>query len=397
MRALLVVLALLLGLFLIQPSWPLLQAEAQGAALSVRGQVANGTAGGPVPANIQVVLHAFRQGAGQIATYRTLSGPAGEFQFNDVAADAGSTYALTMEYLTVTYSVLASATDLAQPLEVVVYETTRDAAVVRVERQALLITDINAREQDIGAVEFVRLVNPSDRTLLPDLSSSSISFLRFPLPPGARELDVRSDLTGGQIIPIGTGFAVTAPVLPGGHDLNYAFRFPYQGVAVSYRQSLLQGAAVYQVLIPQRLPPVQVTGLESRPLLDLDGTTYRVWEARGVAPGQGPTVEIAGLPQPTVWDRTARTLTSQKTWQWFIPSAFAAFLAVLLIYSLVKSPGRLAAAAPGAGGRQELVQAIAFLDDRFERGELAEAQYRQERGRLKSQILAAAEQQEGAT
>ena len=36
------------------------------------------------------------------------------------------------------------------------------------------------------------------------------SFLRFSLPAAATDLDVSTNLVGGEVIPVGTGFAITA-------------------------------------------------------------------------------------------------------------------------------------------------------------------------------------------
>ena len=118
------------------------------------------------------------------------------------------------------------------------------------------------------------LNNSSDRTLLPDLTKpGQISFLRFALPLQADELNVRSNLPGGNVISIGTGFALTSAVLPGDHNLEFSFRFPYTGDSVSYRQSLPQGAEVYQVLVPRRLAQVEVRPL--RPISSIDASKSR--------------------------------------------------------------------------------------------------------------------------
>ena len=167
--------------------------------------------------------------------------------------------------------------------------------------QALILTEVDPHEQMITAAIFVNLSNESDRTLLPDLTNvgpGRFSFLRFSLPPLAEELDVQSDLIGGQIIPTGSGFAMTAPVTPGEHNISYSFRFPYQGNALSYKQSLLQGADVFQVLIPQRLSEIQVGTLEPmHGSLNAAGAFYLVWERADLAPGQGVEVELANLPR----------------------------------------------------------------------------------------------------
>ncbi len=375
-------------------------AEPRGAVaqttVTVQGQVVNGTAGAASPASAPVVLHSFTANRGLASTLQTVADAQGGFRFPDVALrDAGS-YAFAVEYAGVTYTAVLPSSALTAPVQLTVYETTQDLTSVRVQRQVWFISEVNVRDQTVAAVEFVHLVNSGDRTLLPDLATAGqISFLRFSLPPGATGLEVDSDLPGGQVIPLGTGFAVTAPVFPGPHDLNFAYRFPYRGTGISHNQRLLQGAEVYQVLVPQRLPMVQVSGLEPKPTLELDGAVYRVWEGRGFGPGQGPVVALSGLPQPSVLTRFNRGLARPGLWEALIPSALGVALALLLVYGLVKAPGRTrsstlpAAATVAPDGRGEMVRDIAALDRRFQEGGLDQVQYLAQRQRLKAQALGA--------
>jgi hypothetical protein len=372
------------------------RALAQGG-VTVQGQIVNGTAGAPLTPGLRVVLHSFGPNLGLVSTVQTVADAAGRFQFPDVVLRDTGSYAFAVEYAGVTYTTVAGALALAAPVQVTVYQTTQDVASVRVQRQVWFISQVDTRNQEIAAVEFIHLVNNGDRTLLPDLTTTGqISFLRFSLPAGVVGLEVDSGLPGGQIIPIGTGFAVTAPVFPGPHDLTFAYRFPYRGAGVSYNQRLLQGAELYQVLVPQRLDMVQVAGLDAQPSLDLEGTVYRVWEGRGFGPGQGPVVSLSGLPQPSLLARLTRGAARPAFWEAAIPSILGAVLALLLIYGVVKAPGWARASARpvadhGNGAdRHALVQAIAVLDQRFQTGGLDPADYQSQRRWLKARALGVA-------
>ena len=380
------VLLLLLGSFR--------EASAQGG-VTVQGQIINGTAGAALPPGLTVVLHSFGSNLGLVSTVQTVADAAGRFQFPGVVLQDTGSYAFVVEYAGVTYTTVAGAPALAAPVQATVYETTQDVASVRVQRQVWFISQVDIRNQEIAAVEFIHLVNDSDRTLLPDLTTTGqISFLRFSLPPGAAGLEVDSDLAGGQVIPIGTGFAVTAPVFPGPHDLTFAYRFPYRGDSVSYNQRLLQGAELYQVLVPQRLEVVQVAGLDPQPPLELEGTVYRVWEGRSFGPGQGPVVSLSGLPQPSLLARLTRGATRPAFWEAAIPGMLGAVLALLLVYGAVKAPGWARASArsladPANGvPAQELILAIAELDHRFQQGGLDPAEYQSQRRQMKARALA---------
>ena len=249
--------------------------------VNLAGQVVNRTHGATLEPGLRVTLHSFSQSSGVFFSQDAATDDSGSFVFPNVELLQEGGYAVTTDYADTRYSTLFRPEDLDKPVELVVYETTQDISVIRVVHQALILTEVDPREQMITAAIFVNLSNESDRTLLPDLTNvgpGAFSFLRFSLPPLAEELDVQSDLVGGQIIPTGSGFAMTAPVTPGEHNISFSFRFPYQGNALAYQQSLLQGADVFQVLIPQRLSEIQVGTLEPLPPLNAAGASYLVWE-----------------------------------------------------------------------------------------------------------------------
>ena len=368
--------------------------------ITVQGQVVNGTQGATVAPGLPVFLHAFEEGTGSVSSLETTTDDSGGFIFEDVAATGDLGYAVTTEYAGMRYSTLIGPEDLAGTVELLVYETTRDVSVIEVEHQAFIITSVDEREQQIQAAEFVSLTNVSDRTLLPDLSNvgpGQFSFLRFSLPPGVSDFDIQSDLVGGEVIPVGTGFALTSPVTPGEHNLSFSFKFPYQGGTFSYQQNLPQGAKLYQVLIPQRLSGIQVSQLKPVSPLDVEGSVYQVWEGQDFTTGQGLTVELVNLPQPGRLARSLDLITGESFWHIAIPTALGMALALVLLYALVRSPRAADIAVPvvrtphangGPDPRQALIRAIAALDEEFQQGQVPEAEYQSRRARLKEQISA---------
>jgi len=285
-----------------------------------------------------------------------------------------------------------------------VFETTRDVTVVQVRRQVLVIAGVDRTEREISAIEFVLLANETDRTLLPDVSNPAMmSFLRFSLPPGTHDLDVQSNLPSREVISVGSGFAITSPVIPGRHSVEFSYIFPYHGNALSYRQPLLQGAEVYQVLVPERLAPLRAGMLDEVEPVRIQGTVYQAWERRNIDAGQGVALEFLELPEPSLTDRFQRAITSATLWQAVLPSALGAFLAVLVLLGVYKGRAgfRAATEALGAPGGDipldpdRMVQEIADLDDRYERGELIDAEYRERRQGLKSRILESRQNEPG--
>jgi hypothetical protein len=369
--------------------------NAQGSgAVKVQGIAVNGTERGAIPASAPISLHAIDPVAGRVATYNSATDEEGRFVFEEVAPVAGGSYVVVMDYAGMRYSELLESSELDDPVEFTVFDITRDIGVINVQRQAMIIADIDERERQIQVLEVLGLRNGSDRTLLPELTNitnpADINFLRFSLPADATDLSVQSSLPGGDTIPMGTGFAVTAPVSPGEHEVTYTYRFPYQGEAVTFSQRLIQGAERYQVLAPVSLSQLQVSPLEPRPRIEVGGVSYLVWEAEQIPPGQGVVLQFSRLPQPSLTDWAITYLSGSQLWLTAIPAALALALGVLLLWAWYCAPRsarqKIAVDVAEQSRRQSLVQAIAALDDRFERGQVPEDEYLPRRQELMEQL-----------
>ena len=363
----------------------------------VHGQVVNGTEGADLPGDLNVLMLITGADGRLTGTGQAKPDAQGRFVFENVEIIDGGSYTVSVDHEGVFYGASMTADGLADSLTLTVYETTKDASMIQVERQVMVVAAVDKNQRLISVIEFVRILNPSDRTLLPDLTSvDPISFLRFALPPEAAELTVQSDLPGGDVASIGTGFALTSPVTPGAHSIDFSYTFPYDGDTISYRQSLVQGAGIFQVLVPEDFPDMAVLGLDNIDPVNIQGTLYRTYEGRDFPPGQGLQLEITGLPLPGVWARFSNTVTGGAFWQITIPIALGATLAAMLLWGLIRGyrPSPAGNSAQFATGktlhpaeRAAVVRAVAALDQRYQEGGLGEADYRAQRQELMARVL----------
>ena len=383
-------LTVILVLTFIQVS--ILQVRAQ-EAVSLTGQVVNGTGGAESTSGLTILLLVLDGSRNLISTGQTVTGDDGSFEFRDVPAVSGGSYLLDVEYLGIPYQEIVTADTLQAGLKLTIYETTTQISVIQVERQVMVITGINPQEKEITAIEFVRVSNPGDRTVVSDLSEGTpMGFLRFSLPPGTSDLGVQSDLPSREIISIGTGFAVTSPIAPGDHSIEFSYRFPYQGGMFSYQQNLLQGVKVYQVMAPEESGQLGVRPLAPVETVDIEGTRYKVWERTNISPGDGFELELTNLPLPSLFAQIRSSADETRFWIAGIPVLMGVVLVGLLLLGALN---RLTIPMISQGvedsvdstSRSEWIRELAHLDQRQQDQGLPEAEYQQHRKRLKDQIL----------
>ena len=315
-------------------------------AASVQGALVNGTEGGATPAGATVLLHQFGVDSGSVDTFETVTDAAGAFSFDDVppTPEDGSA-ALVALYGGTRYSRVLSPFELSAlaqsgQLTLTVYESTQDVGVVTTASQSIIITGIDASTRRIATAQIFTLENHSDTTLVPDLSAppmiGQFSFLRFSLPADASGLDVSTELVGGEVIPVGTGFAITAPVQPGEHLVSFTYTAPYEGDTLAWRDNTLQGAESLRLLIPDEFGDIAVGGMAVLEGVTLGEVSYRVWGAQDVAPGAGVNLQLSGLPEPSWVTKIGNPLSEARFWFGAVPVLVAVALAGLLAGGVIR-------------------------------------------------------------
>ena len=376
---------------------------------TITGQVVNGTSGAEPPANLDIVLHVIGSGE-EVDIYTAVTDSDGGFRFEDVGVHNDSTYAVTATYQDVLYSSTMDPSALEEPVELVSYETASNLGDLRVEANVLLIGGPSPDKNSLSAFEVVRLVNRGDHTFVPDLAQpGSMSFLRFSLPSRVTELEVSSDLHGGRVITVDTGFALTAPVTPGAHRVTYSYRIPYEGSEVELIHSFPMGADAFRLLLGDEMGELRDPGiLTPQASADVEGRSYDVWSASQLAPGTRLALNIVDLPEPPLLSQLGDSLANGPYLNIGIPAALGAVLAGLLLYAMgFRRFGRatsgntsLGAAAavlaknacrgphgPTKDEGRSLMEEIARIDDLFQGGEMAEEAYQKRREELKARLL----------
>ena len=370
--------------------------------LTINGRLVNGTAGAESPGALPVLMLATGPDGTLSGTGQTVAELDGSFVLEDVQVLDSDNYTISVDYGGVFYGQSLLQDQLSDEVVITVYEATEDATIIHVDRQVMVISEIDVAQRIATATEFVRFNNPTDRTLRPNLETARpgmFSFMRFALPPNAADVTVQSNLRGGEIISVGSGFALTAAVPPGEHSVDFAYTFPYDGGGLDYRNSLPQGADIFQILVREQWEGVDIKGLTSRPPVGIGDEVYLAWEGRDIPPGPGVQLGFEGLPQPGVLSQVGSTLSGGPFWITAIPSAMGAALLALLLLGIFRrfQPAEASGDGPPIGEevshvpdefqRAEVVSALAALDEHYERGGIEQDDYLNQRASLVSRAL----------
>ena len=372
-------------------------ALAQGGTL-IEGQVVNGTAADGDLEGMTVVLH--QQGMGEYAEVETTTDPQGRFRFPDVEVVPGFAYGVSVTYQGVLYGQdLALILADNDPVTLTIYETTEEESVLKTTAASTLFASVDRRGRWVGVLEMVSLQNDSDRTYVP--GPEPMKLLRFGLPSGAQDLQVETDLLGGEVLQVDLGFGLTSPVPPGAHDLLFSYRFPYDESTVSFSKSLPYGATQLRVLISEGDVRVTSPQMGAPNTVAIGSHTYQVLAVQDLGRGTRVDLALEGLPQPTAWERVAR-YGEEIPFQYVPPVALAIAAALVMAYAVLQSRRRRSLSGIAAGGsplveaRQEVMQALVTLDQRLEREGMDPSRYQEERGRLVRRLAALGrEQKEG--
>ncbi|MBI4310331.1 MAG: hypothetical protein HY681_01010 [Chloroflexi bacterium] len=367
-------------------------ASAQTAGVEVSGRLVNGTAGGPAPAEVTVLLQALSEGA-PLESRLATSDEEGRFSFGIIPSGA-TNYFISATYLNVPYGVELKPEDDLAAVSLPVYETTSDMSALSLPTSSMLVIGAEPETGRVAFMELSQVRNSSDRTFVPDQASGGMNFLRMPLPPGAGDLEVQTELPEGQAIQVDRGFGMTSPVPPGQHGVAYSYTAPYDGGAFEASRTFLLGVGLFRVLVPEELGKVTAANLQVKGATNIGGASFWLLEGENIPPGGTASYGITGLPRLGLTEQVQTALGGDVS-VLAGPGIVVAGLMALLAFGLWRrAPQAQAALAKVPDDRRGLLRAVALLDDQFERGEIDRDAYESRRGLLMGRLLSLARAEE---
>ena len=358
----------------------------------VAGNVFN-SSGGAVPDDLVLTMYAFDNM--QVVFTQTMTIQEDQkFAFEAVEMVPERAFLVTTEYNGSTYGSdigVAQGEEKRIDLPVLIYETTTDASVLRVDRLHLFFEFIDPKR--LRVIELYIMSNPGDKALVAEAEGQPV--VSFTLPEGASNLEFQEGALGDRYVQTADGFADTVSVRPGAgsYEVMFAYEMPYNRKLDLVRPVNMPVDAVV-ILIPEDGIKVKGDKLVDEGTRDMQGALYHLYNGGSLKTGEQLSMTITGRPaggSPTLLAGSSTSLVVGL-------GSFGAALILAGIWLYRRSrraEPEIEAEDPQApegdlelDSAETVMDAILTLDDLYQSGELPEEAYQQRRAELKARLQA---------
>ena len=381
------------------------------AAGVISGLLTNGTTDAPL-ANTEVLLRAFTPELEETLTLTSTTDAAGAFRFDVTETPPDWVYIAGASYDGLNFSSGAdqlSRTRTELDLPVTVFDKTTDPAAISV---AQLHAVMEFAEDRVQVNELYIINNNQEAVFVGPTGDPEQGVIEVAVPEGAENLmfqrsfgSMDSFLPANDFVQTGRGWADPLPLRPGAGALTLLVRYelPYSD-GLTLNHPVFYNTATSTIILPDT--GVQVVGepwIEQPPQSFGQGESFLNYSRAALAPGDTLAIELDGRPN-LVSGAEGATLVNRNTTAELLIGAGALLLAAVAGVFIWRTwQGRRAdewdeeevveeiAAAPAVTAspeREALLRRIAALDDAFDAGQLAEADYQAQRADLKQQLAA---------
>ncbi len=372
-------------------------AQSPEDTVTISGQVVNGTEDGETPAEVTVFVLVIDESEEAILErVETVTGDDGTFALEVVEVSEPRFYRVVIDDGIYTPYVDVLPDNAEEEITLTVYDSTTSLDEISVITYSIVIPVIDGSTGILGVLAAVNLVNSGDTVYLADLTDPALTgfkLLRFNLPEGYQELTVESDLPSGNVMEIGTGFAISNPVPPGEYNMVISYTASFDDGEFRYPFRLPFGAGSVSILIPEDNGTVSGLGLQQTEVVTIGDERYVKYEGANYERSSELGVVITGLPKP---DLQSQVLDFLESVQFRIAIIMSVALAMIAIIAYVVFASRRHQVASAANAMQPsgepdtrsvTVAAIAELDEMHELGKIDDHEYSTRRSRLMREVI----------
>ena len=386
--------AILVLLFVVDP----IGAQDQEGTTIISGRVVNGTEGAEPPEELTVFVLVIDEGAEAIVErVESVTDPDGSFSIEVAKVDDGQFYRVVVDDGVYTPYVDVLPTDADAEVTLTVYDRTTSLDEISVTSYSMVIPVVDETTGVIGVLAAVNLVNLGDEVYLADLTDPDLSgfkLLRFNLPVGYQGLTVESDLPSGNVMEIGTGFAISNPVPPGEYSMVISYSAPFEGGEFDYPLRLPFGAESVSIMLPEGSGEITGLGLSRTETVNIGDGRYVRYDGSNYERSDEVGVVISGLPRPGFGSQVLDFLDSTQFRIAIVVSVVLALIAVVAYVVIIAQRNRPVAEFNGpvqvnstSDPRSAIVAAIAELDETREMGKIEEGEYLVRRQQLVQEAI----------
>lgn len=358
---------------------------------TLSGQIVNNTAGGGIEAGALVTLHPFENFEDR-RPLETTAGADGTFTFEGLPDGSKYAYIVTTEYggLPFGSNVLTVPTDTLQvDVTVPIWETASTPGNIRVELAQLFI---EPHQGNLLIGELYRVAQDGDRvyTGSEPAAPGRNNVLEFSVPPEATALVLDGGEIGQRFVRTNNSVIDTQPLYPGRTQILMRYLMPYTGTDANFKREMSYPVDDLSVLVVDG-PKVE-TDLAAGDQQTVQNQLWNNFVATNLPVGNEISLRLRGLESADAAANTVPAgpaLTSAVVaYHPPIVAAVALLMGILAAvvfaaYMIRKDPqsaasaslSRQASAGQSTDERENLLQSIAHLDDRYAAGELDEASY----------------------
>jgi uncharacterized membrane protein len=368
-------------------------ASAQAPQDEIVGRITNGTEGGSLPENTEVLLMSIDLASNQIIEQESTKPDAdGIFRFDGLLSGPGLAYRVVANAGIYTPSIDMSTVENWQNVNLTVYDETKSLEDITLSSYVMMVPTVDARSRQIGVLTVINVNNTGDRVWAPDITDPNLTgldLLRFNLPDGFSDLSIESELPTGNILEIDTGFAMTNPIPPGEAAILMSYILPYEGDSFEFTLKLPYGADQVRMLLPDGAGEITGDGLGSLESVVVAESVFNQFQGSGYAVDDQIVAKFTGLPQPTFLQTLSEFFEGRGYMIVIIWVVGIALLGILgyALYSSRKAPSLKSADDDEMVTRTEIIAEIAELDEEYEANNIDEDEYRERRDELTSFAL----------
>lgn len=358
-----------------------------------------GTAGVPLPGDLRVtVLQNTQDGEPQGQPTHVPVAPDGAFTFD---ADPARGHLIGLFFRGAAYSEVLEPGRI-EGIELRIFDTTNDTSVVRLASDSMTILQSTAEGQSdvLEVLQLMRFRNDSDRSFVgadqakdqaAEGTDQPREVLKLPVPESAFDLAPADPGNGAGLATAGNRLVTTSALMPGETSVAYLFKVKVPRSGWQLRREVYYPTDHADLLVGKRLKLAVAPGFQFAESKKLGGEEYDRYRSGPMNPGAVLQADIG----------FAGGASSNGVWFGFgtvVAALGALYFAGSIRMRRRKAADALAAASshsaaeqPADATRQELIEQVAALDERFDAGGLDTESYQAERSTLLARLTRPAE------